>query len=106
MITKMWLVYYTGMISIIGYLIMKTYKKLMKDKSDIIHNDSDNMLYVQSRNGRLVIICNTLNQIEQTQQRLYKHGNVLTEVEEWDEENDKKYILTFNVGSTHHPIYN
>ena len=85
---------------------MKIYKRLIANTTDIIYNDSKNMIYVQSRGGRLIVICNTLDQVEQTHQRMHKQGNLLTNIEEWDKDKDRKYILTFDVDTDQQPIYN
>ena len=40
------------------------------------------------------------------QKRFYESGNYMVDYEEWDEEEDKKYIVTFEVSEEAKPILN
>ena len=64
------------------------------------------MIMVQSRGNRIVIICNNEEQLKEVQHRFYKAGNYLIDYEEWDEGDDKKYIVSFQVSTETKPIYN
>ena len=72
-------------------------------KKNVVYNHSDNMIMVQSRGNRIVIICISE---EQVQDRFYKSGNNLIDYEEWDEGDDKRYIVSFEVSTENKPIYN
>ena len=61
---------------------------LKKMKKIVVYNHSDNMIMVQSRGNRIVIICNSEEQLEKVQDRFYKSGNNLIDYEEWDEGDD------------------
>ena len=64
------------------------------------------MIMVQSSGNRIVIICNSEEQLEKVQDRFYKSGNNLIDYEEWDEGDDKRYIVSFKVYTENKPIYN
>ena len=79
---------------------------LKKMKKNVVYNHSDNMIMVQSRGNRIVIICNSEEQLEKVQDRFYKSGNNLIDYEEWDEGDDKRYIVSFQVSTENTPINN
>jgi|TARA_B100002019_G_scaffold140745_1_gene121229 hypothetical protein len=45
--------------------------------------------------GCLQYICHTEKQVDKVKEMLTKNGNLPVDYEEWDEGEDKKYILTF-----------
>ena len=47
-----------------------------------------------------------VKQLEKVQDRFYKSGNNLIDYEEWDEGDDKRYIVSFEVSTENKPIYN
>ena len=75
-------------------------------KNNILCNEAINMIYVKSQNDRIYIICNNMNQIDNVQKKMHKHGNLMVDFEEWDDEEDKKYIITFKIRDGKKPIYN
>tara|TARA_Y100000310_G_scaffold241312_1_gene245242 strand:- start:54 stop:284 length:231 start_codon:yes stop_codon:yes gene_type:complete len=75
-------------------------------KKEIVYNDSDNMIYVKSQNDKIFIICNDMDQVDSIQKKMHKSGNLMIDFEEWDEGEDKKYIVTFKVRDGQKPIYN
>ena len=75
-------------------------------KDNTIYNEADNMIYVKSENDQIFIICNDMSQVDKVQKRMYEHGNIMVYFEEWDEDKDKKYIVTFKVRDGQKPVYN
>ncbi len=75
-------------------------------KKEIVYNDSDNMIYVKSQNDKIFIICNDMDQVDSIQKKMHKSGNLMTYFEEWDEGEDRKYIVTFKVRDGQKPVYN
>tara|TARA_R100000742_G_C4261984_1_gene79789 strand:- start:146 stop:358 length:213 start_codon:yes stop_codon:yes gene_type:complete len=57
----------------------------------------DNLLYVKSDGDKIVIICNKESQQEDVVKRMTTNTCVLDSYEEWDEDDDKKWILTFRL---------
>ena len=75
-------------------------------EKETIYNDADNLIYVKSHKDRIFIICNDMEQVDSVQEKMHKYGNLMTDFEEWDEDKDKKYIITFKVRDGQKPIYN
>ena len=75
-------------------------------KKEIVYNEADNMIYVKSKNDKIFIICNDMDQVDSIQKKMHKSGNLMTYFEEWDEGEDRKYIVTFKVKDGQKPVYN
>ena len=75
-------------------------------KENSLYNSADNLIYVKSQRDKIFVICNNMEQVDEVQKRLHKHGNLMVEFEEWDEGEDKKYIVTFQVRDGQKPVYN
>ena len=75
-------------------------------KDNTIYNEADNMIYVKSKNDQIFIICNDMSQVDSVQKKMHKHGNIMVYFEEWDDDKDKKYIVTFQVRNGQKPVYN
>ena len=75
-------------------------------KEDAIYNEANNLIYVKSENDKIFIICKDMSQVDSVQKRMHKHGNLMVEIEEWDEDKDRKYIVTFQIGNGRKPVYN
>ena len=73
-------------------------------KSDLVYNNADNKVFVSSLGDKIIVVCDTDRKLEQIQQRFHEAGNTITDFEVWDEGEDKKYIVTFNVASE--PVLN
>jgi hypothetical protein len=69
----------------------------VKLKDNIIYNQADNFLYVKSEGDKIVIICNRESQQEDVIKRMTTDTCVLDSYEEWDEDDDMKWILTFRL---------
>ena len=75
-------------------------------KEERLYNEATNLMYVKSQGDNIFIICNDMDQVDSVQKKMHKHGNVMTYFEEWDEDEDKKYIITFKIRDGQKPIYN
>ena len=73
-------------------------------KPDLVYNNADNKVFVSSLGDKIIVVCDTDRKLEQIQQRFHEAGNTITDFEVWDEGEDKKYIVTFNV--TNDPVLN
>ena len=71
-----------------------------------LYNEASNLMYVRSQGDNIFIICNDMEQVDSVQRKMYKRGNLMIDFEEWDEDKDKKYIITFKVRDGQKPIYN
>ena len=68
-----------------------------KMKSDAIYNSADNVVMVKTNCDEINVICNEEKQVEKVVQRLTTDTCLLSGYEEWDEGDDKKWILKFLV---------
>ena len=75
-------------------------------KEEVIYNEASNLIYIKSQKDRIFIICNNMDQVDSIQEKMHKSGNLMVDFEEWDEDKDKKYIVTFQVREGQKPIYN
>jgi siroheme synthase (precorrin-2 oxidase/ferrochelatase) len=66
-------------------------------KSDIVYNQADNKVFIKSNGEKIVVICDTEAKLQHVQKKFHEAGNRIIEFEEWDEGEDKKYIVTFSV---------
>ena len=71
----------------------------MELKDNIVYNKSDNMVMVRTNGNEIHIICKTENQMDKVVEKMTTDNCKLTGYEEWDKDKDKKWILTFLVGS-------
>ena len=65
---------------------------MMRD--NVIYNQADNEVYIKTNGDKTVIICNTEKQLEEVIDRMWNNC-IFIEYEEWDEGEDKKFIVTF-----------
>ena len=68
-------------------------------KDNIIYNHADNQVYIKTDGDKTIIICNTEKQMEQVMDRM-SSNHIFIEYEEWDEDDDKKFIVTFLLEET------
>jgi len=66
-------------------------------KDDTIYNHAQNQLYVRTNGNKIVIICSKESQQEQVVKRMTTDSCRLESYEEWDEDDDMKWILTFKL---------
>ena len=68
---------------------------MMKDNT--IYNHADNQLYIKTAGDTIVIICSKESQQEQVIKKMVTDTCILDSYEEWDEDDDMKWILTFRL---------
>ena len=73
-------------------------------KSDTVYNQADNKVFIKSNGEKIVVICDTETKLQHVQKKFHEAGNSIIEFEEWDEGEDKKYIITFAVAEE--PVLN
>ena len=66
-------------------------------KSDLVYNHWDNVVYVKSQGDEIHIICDKEKQLDRVVERITTPQCTLAGYEEWDEDEDKKWILKFVV---------
>ena len=66
-------------------------------KSDVVYNHWDNMVYVKTNGDEIHVICDKETQMDQVVERMTTPNCLLAGYEEWDEDEDRKWILTFLV---------
>ena len=66
-------------------------------KSNVVYNQSDNTVFVSTNGEKIVVVCDTEAKLEHVQRKFHEAGNRIIEFEEWDEGEDKQYIVTFSV---------
>ena len=69
----------------------------MSLKDNTIYNHADNQLYVKTDGDKIVIICNEESQIQPVMKRMTTDTCFLSDYEEWDKDDDMKWILTFKL---------
>jgi len=74
-------------------------------KSDELYNHADNMVYIKSKGDRINVICNSEKQMDQVVKRMQTDTCILAGYEEWDEKEDKKWILKFLVCDSEFEIH-
>ena len=53
-------------------------------------------MYVKTDGIKTVVICNSEKQMEEVMDRM-SNNHIFIEYEEWDEDEDKKFIVTFSL---------
>jgi hypothetical protein len=69
----------------------------MKLKDNAVYNHADNQVYVKSEGDRIIVICSKESQQEQVIKRMTTDDCILDYYEEWDDDVDMKWILTFRL---------
>ncbi len=67
----------------------------MKDK--IVYNRPDNKVMVRTNGDLIYIICKEEEQVQPVMNKMVNDNCILSEYEEWDEDDDMRWILTFRV---------
>lgn len=65
-------------------------------KDNVIYNHADNEVYVKTEGSKTVVICKSEEQVKQVIDKLCDN-HIFIEYEEWDEDDDKKFIVTFSL---------
>jgi hypothetical protein len=66
-------------------------------RNTVVYNQSDNEVMVRTNGDEIHIICNTESQMDTVVQKMTTDNCKLAGYEEWDDDSDRKYILTFIV---------
>ena len=66
-------------------------------KDNIIYNRPDNKLMVRTNGSEIHIICNIESQIQTVIDKMTNDECIFDGYEEWDEDEDMKWILTFRL---------
>ena len=66
-------------------------------KENTVQNQYDNAVYVKTDGDKINIICNKENQMQKVISKMTNRDCIFEGYEEWDEEEDMKWILTFRV---------
>ena len=66
-------------------------------RGDAVYNKYDNRVMVKTDGDLIYIICNKEEQQDNVVKRMTTDNCLLESYEEWDEREDKKWILTFRV---------
>ena len=66
-------------------------------KDNIIYNKPDNKLMIRTNGKEIHIICNTESQIQEVIDKMSNDVCIFEGYEEWDDGDDRKWILTFRI---------
>ena len=66
-------------------------------RDDVVYNKWDNEVMVKTAGEYIYIICHNEEQVEPVMNRMNTDTCFLSDYEEWDEDEDMKWILTFRV---------
>ena len=69
----------------------------MSLKENIVYNYSDNEVLVKTNGDLIYIICNKESQQDIVIQKMVNDNCILESYEEWDEDDDMKWILVFRI---------
>tara|TARA_R110001583_G_scaffold150158_1_gene302222 strand:+ start:186 stop:434 length:249 start_codon:yes stop_codon:yes gene_type:complete len=70
---------------------------MSKMRSNSVYNHANNEVMVKTNGDEINIICNTEDQMDRVVKRMTTDTCKLSGYEEWDEDEDKKWILKFIV---------
>tara|TARA_Y100000310_G_C20334519_1_gene646832 strand:+ start:105 stop:344 length:240 start_codon:yes stop_codon:yes gene_type:complete len=68
---------------------------MMRD--NVVYNKYDNEVMVKTNGEYIYIICHKEDQVQPVLDRMNTDTCILSDYEEWDEDDDMKWILTFKV---------
>tara|TARA_Y100000034_G_C6773621_1_gene345259 strand:- start:345 stop:665 length:321 start_codon:yes stop_codon:yes gene_type:complete len=89
-----------------GYVKVKIFPK-NRYKDDAVYNHADNLVMVKSLGNFIFVICHKEEQMQQVISRMTTDNCVFNEYEEWDEGEDKRWIITFRIiEEDEEPAYN
>ena len=66
-------------------------------KDNTVYNNPDNKLMVRTNGELIYIICNAEDQVQPVMDKMVNDNCILSDYEEWDEDDDMKWILTFKI---------
>ena len=70
-------------------------------KDGIIYNHPDNFVFVKTDGNSIHVVCHTEEQTDPVVRKMIADKCRLVAYEEWDKDEDKKWILTFAVDDEH-----
>tara|TARA_B100000029_G_C17050100_1_gene769166 strand:- start:143 stop:388 length:246 start_codon:yes stop_codon:yes gene_type:complete len=70
---------------------------MVKLKDKIVYNRPDNKVMVRTNGDLIYIICKEEEQVQPVMNKMVNDNCILSEYEEWDEDDDMRWILTFRV---------
>ena len=66
-------------------------------KPDVVYNHWDNMIYVKTNGDKIYVTCDKETQMDEVVEKMVTDNCKLLDYEEYTENGDAKWILTFNV---------
>jgi len=66
-------------------------------RENTIYNNPDNEVMVRTNGNYIYIVCKEEDQVQPVMKRMTTDTCYLSDYEEWDEDEDMKWILTFKV---------
>ena len=69
----------------------------MKLKDNTVYNRPDNEVMVRTNGEYIYIICKDEDQVQPVMDRMNTDTCYLSDYEEWDEDDDMKWILVFRI---------
>mgnify|MGYP001330181739 CR=1 FL=1 len=77
-------------------------------KENTVYNRPDNFIFVRTNNEYINIICHEESQVQKVIDKMSTDTCILSEYEEWDDDSDMKWLLTFKVLNEfeNYPDYN
>ena len=77
-------------------------------KENTVYNRPDNFIFVRTNNEYINIICHEESQVQKVIDKMSTDNCILSDYEEWDDDSDMKWLLTFKVldESEKYPEYN
>ena len=66
-------------------------------KDNVVYNNPENMVMIRSQGNKIVVVCKDEDQVQPVMDRMNTDTCFLSDYEEWDEDEDMKWILTFKV---------
>ncbi len=66
-------------------------------KDNIVYNKHDNKVMVRTNGDLIYIICKEEEQVQPVMNKMVNDNCILSEYEEWDEDDDMRWILTFRI---------
>ncbi len=69
----------------------------MRMKDNTVYNRAGNEVYVKSEGDLIYVICNKESQQDIVVEKMTTKNCMLESYEEWDEDDDMKWILTFRI---------
>tara|TARA_B100000029_G_scaffold134188_1_gene128450 strand:+ start:753 stop:995 length:243 start_codon:yes stop_codon:yes gene_type:complete len=66
-------------------------------RHDAVYNHADNLVYVKTNGDQINIICHKEDQMQMVIEKMTNRDCIFEGYEEWDEDDDMKWLLTFRV---------